>query len=141
MQNAFFHLTLILLSSGDPVETKCELEGCEVGKPGEGEVCDIEGGMVQEALAACALAPKDGSIELDKWLFNQLSEAIFLGEKENALYRCGCTTVSFHLALFVCRPCHSEHVGRGQVRQACNLQQPEQKSSSRKPMQLSNAAW
>ena len=52
-------------------------------------MCDIEAGAVQEALHACALAPQDGSIELDKWLFKQLSESIILGEKENALYKSG----------------------------------------------------
>ena len=80
----------VTVGPGDPVETACELDGCEVGKPGEEEVCDIEGDMVQEALEqGCPLAPKDGPIPLDKWLFNQLAEAIFLGEKENALYRSG----------------------------------------------------
>ena len=75
--------------SGGPIIEQCELEGCEVGASREGEVCDIEAGAVQEALHACALAPQDGSIELDKWLFKQLSESIILGEKENALYKSG----------------------------------------------------
>jgi len=75
--------------TGDSIISDCELDGCEVGAPREGEVCDIEGGAVQEALSTCALAPQDGSIELDKWLFKQLSETILLGEKENALYRSG----------------------------------------------------
>jgi len=74
---------------GDSIIQSCELEGCLVGAPREGEVCDIEPGAVQEALSECSLAPQDGSIELDKWLFKQLSDSIMLGEKENALYRSG----------------------------------------------------
>eukprot|EP01043_Picozoa_sp_COSAG02_P026903 COSAG02_NODE_1563_length_11913_cov_6.216438_7_plen_859_part_00 len=75
--------------SGDSIIEQCNLEGCQVGASRDGELCDIEPGAVQEALCECSLAPQDGSIELDKWLFKQLSESILLGEKENALYRSG----------------------------------------------------
>ena len=78
----------VTVGEGEAVEQACELEGCEVGAAREGEVCDIEGGMVQEALLACAAAPKDGR-DLSKWLFKELSDAIIAGESDNALYRSG----------------------------------------------------
>ena len=66
--------------AAEVVAACCDRDGCTVGAPRDGEVCEIVAGAVQEAMQAhCSLAPKGGEAALDRWLFEQLSEAIILG--------------------------------------------------------------
>eukprot|EP01052_Picozoa_sp_SAG31_P003636 SAG31_NODE_142_length_22669_cov_18.630040_11_plen_181_part_00 len=91
----------VTVGNGGPIENCCDMPGCTIGAKRDGELCEIQGGMVQEALAAfCMAAPADNA---DRWLFEQLSEAIVKGFDDNALYRSGKHVIFSNPNRYACR--------------------------------------